>query len=80
MTSVEALAARYSNQAHAGAFIRGAQARYHGKPRNTCPYTDHRSAKGNRLTWSKSFRAAWFAGYDAQMRSESEPSGKVVRS
>jgi ribosome modulation factor len=70
VTSIETMAKRYRNRAHAGAFIRGAKARHWGCARDACPYKDTRCVLSKRSTWSASFRSAWLAGYDAQVRTE----------
>lgn len=51
------------SKAHDGAETKGRLARLAGKPRDACPYKDKRKANG-RLTGSRGFRNAWFAGWD----------------
>lgn len=78
MKSIEAQAKQYRNRAHAGAFYRGAEARYYGKPRTSCPYADRRSVIGNKPTWAKAFRSAWLAGYEAQDRREKAYAARLL--
>jgi ribosome modulation factor len=51
------------NRAHRGAFLKGMHASLEGQPRDACPYQDKRKPSG-RLSWSRSFIAAWSDGWD----------------
>mgnify|MGYP000849549544 CR=1 FL=1 len=51
------------NRALQGAFRRGEQAAKDGATKADCPYLDKRKRDG-RLTWSRSFQAAWCDGFD----------------
>lgn len=55
-----------SNRALDGAFRKGQEAARDLKRgfRRSCPYLDYRKADG-RLTYSRAFRRAWFAGFDS---------------
>lgn len=48
-----------------GAMRKGLAAKVAGLARDTCPYEDTRKVDG-RLTWSRSFRRAWFYGYEGK--------------
>lgn len=50
------------NPALRGAFTKGYLAFESGLSRDACPYQDKRKADG-RLTWSRSFAAAWRDGW-----------------
>lgn len=50
------------NRAHRGAYKKGVQAANAGDPWQSCPYIDKRKWSG-RLSWSRSFIAAWRDGY-----------------
>ncbi len=50
------------NRAHRGAFMKGYQAFLDGQEEGACPYLDKRKG-GNKLTWSRSFGAAWRDGW-----------------
>lgn len=51
------------NRALQSAFCKGEQAAREGATKTDCPYIDKRKGDG-RLTWSRSFRAAWRDGFD----------------
>jgi ribosome modulation factor len=50
---------------------RGYEAALAGQPRTSNPYPDHRTARGS-VTFSRAFRRAWFAGYDAAHATEGD--------
>jgi ribosome modulation factor len=50
------------NRAHQGAFKKGYAAFASGVAADQCPYDDKRK-DNNRLTWSRSFSAAWRDGW-----------------
>lgn len=50
------------NRAHRGAFMKGYRAFIAGEEITNCPYLDKRK-DGNKLTWSRSFDAAWRDGW-----------------
>lgn len=50
------------NRAMRGAYLKGARAAVAGLPSGACPYIDRRKECG-RLTWSRSFIAAWEQGH-----------------
>lgn len=66
---LDTLRQRYPNSAHLGAYWKG----YHAGAESlrgivrSCPYIDYRKKDG-RLTFSRSFRRAWFAGLDDAMK------------
>lgn len=71
---------QYPNAAHLGAYRKG----YHAGVESlqgivrSCPYIDYRKKDG-RLTFSRSFRRAWFAGLDDAMKDAKLPIGKRSR-
>lgn len=51
------------NSALRGAFKKGIQSYLDGAPMGACPYEDKRKVDG-RLSWSRSFIAAWHDGWE----------------
>lgn len=51
------------NPAMRGAFKKGVLTHQTGAPRTACPYDDKRKPDG-RLSWSRSFIAAWRDGWE----------------
>lgn len=58
------------NRAIRGAFQKGMAAHQGGQPLDACPYGDRRKADG-RLSWSRSFIAAWRDGWRWAARASS---------
>ena len=61
----------YRNQAMRGAYNKGRKAALNGAKR-VAPYTDHRTFRGNKATYSRAFITAWYRGYDDQMRTPAD--------
>ena len=58
-------AEKYSrNRALQGAFVKGYDARFDGTRSSANPYPDRRTDRGA-VTWSRAFRRAWLAGWQA---------------
>ena len=64
------------NRAFRGARRKGYLAQKAGKPRNSCPYPDHRGgANGGTITWSRAFMSYWYEGWDLAARGKPLPCG-----
>lgn len=55
------------NRAHVGSYRKGVIARFSSESLDACPYQDKRKPSG-RLSWSRSFIAAWEDGWRAADR------------